>query len=143
MRKTIEITGIIADKFDMTNFKVLLGAAGVSQITIKTLPQFDDWLANLPKKSIKGLEAECLDWIRAWGNGGGDASSEDCITEAIEQLKCNIPFKIARTVYNSVVDYSKSEFEAAGLTIEMINSCIKELMVELREKTSEYEEGNS
>jgi len=127
MRKSIEITGIIDESVNLENIKILLEAAGISESNISTISQYDDWLENLPKKSIKGLKDACLDWIRHWGNGGGDQSSEDCITDAIEQLECNIPAKLANAIYNSVVDYTKTEFGAAQLTIEMIDGCIEDL----------------
>ena len=130
MRKSIEINGIIADDFDIKNFIILLEKAGLSEINIKTLPQYDDWLENLPKKSISGLNDECQQWIRYWCNGGGDESSEICITDALENIKSNVPAKLADAIYNSVAGYSKSEYEAAGLTIEMVDACIKELNAE-------------
>ena len=65
-----------------------------------------------------------------WCNGGGDESSEICITDALENIKSNVPAKLADAIYNSVAGYSKSEYEAASLTIEMIDACIKELNAE-------------
>jgi len=127
MRKNIEITGIIDESVNLENIKMLLEAAGISENKVRTIPQYDDWLANLPKKSIKGLKDACFDWIRYWGSGGGDQSSEDCITDAIELLESDVPAKLANAIYNSVVDYTKTEFEAAQLTIEMIDGSMEEL----------------
>ena len=127
MRKSIEITGIIDESVNLENIKMLLEAAGISDGNIKTISQYDDWLANLSKKSIKGLKDACLDWIRYWGSGGGDQSSEDCITDTIEQLKSNVPAKLANAIYNSIVDYTKTEFDAAQLTIEMIDGSIEDI----------------
>ena len=127
MRKSIEITGIIDESVNLENIKMLLEAAGISECNIKIIPQYDDWLANLPKKSIKGLKDACFEWIRCWCSGGGDQSCEDCITDAIEQLKSNVPAKLADAIYNSVIDYTKTEFEAAQLTIEMIGGCIEDI----------------
>ena len=119
MRKNIEINGIIDGNFDIENFKILLEAAGVSKVKIKTHHQYNDWLETLPKEEILGLKSECLDWIRHWGNGGGDSSSQTLITDAIECLNSDVPVELADAVYTSVVDYTKSEFDAVSLTIEM------------------------
>ena len=127
MRKSIEITGIIDESVNLEHIKMLLEAAGISENKVRTIPQYDDWLVNLPKKSIKGLKDACLDWIRYWGSGGGDQSSEDCITDAIEQLESDVPAKLATAIYNSVVDYNKTPFEAAQLTIELIDGCIEDI----------------
>ena len=61
MRKSIEITGIIDESVNLENIKMLLEAAGISENNIRTIPQYDDWLANLSKKSIKGLKARQSD----------------------------------------------------------------------------------
>ena len=105
----------------------LLETAGISGSNIKTLPHYGDWLENLPNENIPGLNDACLDWIRHWCNGGGDESSKTLITDAIESLDSDIPAELAETAYNSVVDYSKTEFEAIGLTIDMINGCMEDL----------------
>jgi hypothetical protein len=127
MRKNIEITGVTDGDIDFETIIALLETTGVLGVKIKTGIHYYDWLENLPKKSVPGLKDACLDWIRGWGNGGGDQSSEDCITDAIEVLNSDIPFKLADAVYNSVVDYSKTEFEASGLTVEMIDGCMEDL----------------
>ena len=129
MRKNIEITGIIADSIDIEKIKMLMEAAGIAEINVRTIPQYDDWLSNLPIKTIPGLSGACLEWIRHWGNGGGDLSSETCITDAIKTLESDIPAELADAIYNRVAGYSKSDFDAAGLTIEMIDGCIKELEI--------------
>ena len=127
MRKSIEITGIIDENVNLEHIEMLLEAAGISESNIRTIPQYDEWLANLSKKRIPGLKDACLDWIHHWGSGGGDQSSEDCITDAIEQLNSNVPANLANAIYNSVVDYTKTEFGAAQLTIEMIDGCIEDI----------------
>ena len=127
MRKNIEITGIIAGDTDIERIIALLETAGISEGNIKTIPHYYDWLENLPKENIPGFKSACLDWIRYWGSGGGDQSSEDCITDAIEELDSDIPVELANAAYNSVIDYSKTEFEAGGLTIDMIDGCMEDL----------------
>ena len=125
MRKDIEITGIIAENCKVENLKTLLESAGVSQVIIKSIPQYDDWLENLPKENIPGLSDECLDWIRHWCNGGGDESSKTLITDAIKNLNSDMPSELADAIFNSVTDYSKTEYEAKSLTITIIEQGIE------------------
>jgi len=126
MRETIEITGII-DGVKTGYIKKLLENAGVSLVKIKTQPYYYDWIETLPKESMPGLAEQCIDWIHSWGNGGGDYSSETCITDAIRALKSDVPASLADAIYSSVVDYSKSDFEAMGLTMELINGSIDDI----------------
>ena len=127
MRNNIEITGIIAADAAIETIQALLETAGVTKIGIITHPYYYDWLENLPKERIPGLGNACLDWIRHWCSGDGDQSSETCIIDAIETLGSDVPVELAEAVYDSVTDYSKSKFEAAGLTIEMVDGCIEDL----------------
>ena len=62
------------------------------------------------------------------------------ITDAIRDLKSDVPAELAIAIYCSVAGYSKSEFEATGLTIEMLEECIEEVMAEIREKEINAEE---
>jgi hypothetical protein len=126
MRKSIEITGIIADNADTKKLKAQLESLGISNIIIKTLPQYDDWLSSLPSESVPGLKDACLAWIRYWGIGGGDSSTETCIADAITALKSDKPKELADAIYKSIADYTKTPFEAAGLTMELLNNCIDE-----------------
>jgi len=123
----INITGSVKNRIRLMIIKVLLRIVGVKELLVETRPDFDEWVKTLPKDSIPFLGASCLDWIRFWGNGGGDFSSESCIASAIKELESDIPAELAEAIYNSVVDYSKSPFEAIGLTMEIINGCIEEL----------------
>lgn len=129
MRTTVEITGVLASGLDVNTFKAVLEHIGVSKINIKNLPQFDEWRDSLPTESIPDLSDACLDWIHSWGNGGGDYSTETCITSAIRELKSDVPAELADAIFDSVLGYSKSEFDAIGLTVEMIDGSINELRV--------------
>ena len=143
MRKNIEITGIVADEIDFEKFKILLEAAGISKANIRINNHYDDWLESLPKEEILGLNSECLDWIRHWGNGGGDESSQILITDAIESFNSDDPVGLADAIYNSVVNYTKSEFDAVGLTIELIDNCLEECIAAFYEQIKNNEEDNS
>ena len=140
MRKSIEITGVITSDTQLEYILEKLEAIEVDDINYREYPQYDDWLAELPKDSIPGFADECRAWIHHWGNGGGDQSSEACITDAIRDLNSNVPSELANAIYNSVADYSKTNFDAAGLTIELIDGCIEELLAEARELELNNEE---
>ena len=81
--------------------------------------------------SIEGLADECAHWIRCWGSGGGDYSTEACITEAIRTEHSNCAPEIAVTIFESVANYSKSAFEASILTMEIVNESLRECGMEL------------
>ena len=136
MRKTIEITGTISKTENVGKIKTLLETAGISEMNISTIPYYEDWLESLPKENIPGLNDKCQEWIRYWCNGGGDESSETLITDALENLESDVPIELANAIYYSVSGYSKSEFEASCLTIEMINACIGELIIGSEDKHS-------
>ena len=76
---------------------------------------------KLSKKPIPGLKEECQSWIHYWGNGGGDYSTEACITSALDELNSDIPTDISDTIYGSICGYSKSGFEASLLAMDIVN----------------------
>ena len=126
-KNIIQITGII-DGVNPETIKAVLKEAGVAgNMKIETLPNYDDWLESLPKEDLPGLREECINWIRCWCNGGGDYSSKNVITEALEEMTSDVPKKLAEAAYDSVIDYSKKEFEAIGLVMELINGSIEDL----------------
>ena len=127
MKTQIEITCVVDDEADVGTIIYLLDTAGVSDARLRSVTHYGDWKDGLPKEAVPGLSDECLEWIRYWGKGGGDYSSEICIRSAIEELMSDIPAELADAIHGSVTDYSKSGFEATGLTIQMINECIEEL----------------
>ncbi|MCL2578153.1 MAG: hypothetical protein FWE27_08925 [Defluviitaleaceae bacterium] len=134
MRIQVGITGVVTDAKTIDQIiKNKLAEIGMMEIVINTLPHFDDWLAGLSKLKLSGLSSACLDWVRNWGNGGGDQSSETCITDAINNCGSDIPAVLAEAIFNSVSGYSKSKFDAAGLTIEIIDGCIEECKATIRE----------
>ena len=127
MKQTIEITGVIDSVTDSALLKIMLTAAGMTDITVRSLPHYGEWLAGLPSASIVGLNEACREWIRHWGNGGGDSGSETCVSEALTESGSDVPAEIAESVYNSIAGYSKTEFDAAGLTMELVCGCMDEL----------------
>ena len=137
-KNAIEITGIL-DGADIEAIKALLENAGVSLLKIKTQPYYYDWIETLPKESMPGLAGQCVNWIHLWGNGGGDYSSETCITDAIRALNSDVPARLADAIYSSVVDYSKSDFEATGLTMDLINGSIDDLVSGVSTEDNDYE----
>jgi len=134
MRTQNEITFVTDDDVGIETVVYLLETAGIADIKVRSQQHFSDWLEELPKESLPGLSSACLDWIRSWGNGGGDQSSETCITDAIRDLKSDVPIELADAIRGSVADYSKSEFEAENLTMSMVTDCVAEIRDENKQR---------
>lgn len=99
---------------------------GFSQIVVEKLMNFDAYVESLPNTSIEGLTTRCDDWIRCWGIGGGDVSTETVLREACDRDKSNNPQILARALYEAIVDYTRTGFEASGFVSTIIKSCLKE-----------------
>lgn len=125
----IHITAVVYGKLNEDKIRELLQSADLSKIAIKTCSNFEEWLETLSDESCPGLADECVHWIRSWGNGGGDFSTENCITAGIYEDKSNVPKVLAEVIYNGVADYSKTPFEASCLTMLLMDECLKELGV--------------
>lgn len=97
--------------------------------------KYENWRKKLSKEPIPGLKEECQSWIHYWGNGGGDYSTEACITSALDELNSDIPTDISDTIYGSICGYSKSGFEASLLAMDIVNESILELEITKQEDT--------
>jgi hypothetical protein len=131
MRTQNEITFVTDDDVSIGTIVYLLETMGVGDIKFRIQPNYDDWLESLPKGSIPELSDTCLGWIRHWGNGGGDQSSETCIKDAINEAGTNVPAELANAALHSVSGYCKSAFEAENLIMSMIDGCIVDLRDEI------------
>lgn len=107
------------------DIKSALAALGMTDIVVKEHETFENYLATLSDKPVKGLADEVSNWFRSWGNGGGDYSTETCARNA-----CNsdIPRELADNIYGEIADYSKTAFEA----LELIQDAISESLDELK-----------
>lgn len=130
---TMRITGLVKDQEQADRIIQMLADAEMERIEADTCPNFEAWLDELPEEPMKGLADCCLDYIRHWGNGGGDYSTEECIKAAITELGSDSPQELADAIFHSVVDYSKSPFEASCLTIDLVEDSMQECKYEPRE----------
>ena len=84
------------------------------------------WLQKLPDAPVAGLADRCWSWIRSWGNGGGDLSTEQCVQAAIEMLKSDSPRALAEAIFDNTANYSKTEFEASCLVMLLMDESLQE-----------------
>lgn len=130
----LNIAGLVEDQEAANRIIQMLMDADMEHIQADTCPNFEVWLDDLPEEPMKGLADCCLDYIRHWGNGGGDYSTEECIRAAITELGSDSPQELADAIFHSVVDYSKSPFEASCLTIDLVEDSISECECALRKE---------
>ncbi len=119
------ITAIGAE-LDDDKIKSALGALGLSEIVVEKLLNFDAYVESLPNNPIEDFTQKCDNWIRCWGNGGGDLSTETDLREACEADKSNNPRVLARALYESIVNYTRTSFEASSMVATIINECLNE-----------------
>ena len=110
----------IGERLDDDKIKSALEALGLSEILV------DAYVDSLPNDPIENFTQRCDDWIRCWGNGGGDLSTETVLREACKVDKSNNPRVLARALYESIVDYTKTSFDAASMVSTVINECLNE-----------------
>ena len=128
MNKTVlmAITGLVEDQKAAERIIQMLMDADMERIEANTCPNFEVWLEALPEEPMEGLADACWSWIHSWGNGGGDYSTEACIESVITELRSNSPRALADAIFHSVVDYSKSPFEASCLTRDLVEEAMRE-----------------
>ena len=129
----IMITGKTNDPSVVEKLKTMLKEANIEDVLLQTCPNFDEWMKTLPDEPIPGLVNECWSWIRHWGNGGGDYSTETQIQEAITELGSDVPKELADAMYCSVAEYSKSPFEASALVMDILTECLADCQVKIEE----------
>lgn len=130
----MNITGFVKDKDAAERIEAMLKSADMKEILTNTCPRFEDWMNGLPVEPIKGLADECWQWIRYWGNGGGDYSTEECIQGAITDAGTDSPRTLAEAMYNSIADYSKTPFEASVLVMQIVDESMAEVSYEGKEE---------
>ena len=89
--------------------------------------EYERWLNALPTDTISGMHDACESWIRSWGNGGGDYSTETCIREGLNENKTDSPKEIAEVMFNSISGYCMSPFESSTLIMTMMDDCMLEI----------------
>ena len=122
-RTMIYLTAYANDPSVIERLTSLLEDANLESILIQTCPDFHEWMETLPTEPIPELGNTCRDWIRHWGSGGGDCSTEDQIKAAIDELDpedSDVPRELADAMYCNIAEYSKTPFEASQLVMELI-----------------------
>jgi len=134
-RTMINLTAYTNEPFVAEKFTAMLESANFEDILIKTCPDFNEWINRLPTEPIIGLGEACREWIRYWGIGGGDCSTEDQIKSAIGSLAPNddVPKRLADAMYSNIANYSKTAFEASVLIMDIITDCLAECESESKE----------
>lgn len=126
----LNIVGLVDNQAAADRILKLLEEADMQKINSSVCLSYDAWVAELPTTPCAGLADACRDWIKYWGSGGGDYSTECAITEAIKGMPKNakdIPAEIAKSIYESVCDFSKTPFEASVLTMDMVIESLAEV----------------
>lgn len=123
------ITGV--GNLDTEQISAFLREAELKDVQLNESLSFAAFLHTLPSSVIPGLADELSNWIRHWGNGGGDCSTETCIRDVCESAdKSATARELAQLVYDSVAEYSKSAQEANALVQEMFAESIGSLVME-------------
>ncbi len=116
----------IGTELDETTIKSALEALGLSEVLVEKLLNFDAYVESLPNNPVEDFTLKCDDWIRCWGNGGGDLSTETVLRDACKADKSNNPRVLARALYEAIADYTKRSFEASSMVATIINECLNE-----------------
>ncbi len=103
-----------------------LSAAGLSEIQVEKLLNFDAFVEDLPNNAIEGFTERCDDQIRYWISGGGDNSTGDALRNVCANDKSNNPQVLARALYDSIAGFTRKGFEASGLVSNFILECFNE-----------------
>lgn len=103
-----------------------LEAAGLAEIQVEKLLNFDVFVGHLPDRALDGFTERCDDWIRCWVNGGGDNSTGNALRGVCENDKSNNPHILAKALYDSIVGFTRKSFEASALVSTVIMECLNE-----------------
>lgn len=122
----LQILGFVSDETQAQKIKEMLENADMKELESRTCPKFDEWLEELPDQPLEEMRDRCRYWIRSWGNGGGNYSTENCIVEAISESGSDIPRELAQAIYDSIVDYCLPSFDASCLVITLVQEVLDE-----------------
>lgn len=123
---TYSITGI--GSLDLNELALKLRELGLHQFSYHESPSIEAYLHSLPDAHIPGLADKADDWIRCWGSGGGDLSTETRLRDAIDECPKDITAKgLAEAMYDSIAEDYKTRFESAVLVRDALSEAMKEL----------------
>lgn len=103
-----------------------LQKAGLSEVRVEKLLNFDAFVDGLPNNAIDGFTERCDDQIRYWLIGGGDNSTGEALRNVCANDKSNNPQVLARALYDSIAGFTRKGFEASGLVSNFILECLNE-----------------
>lgn len=115
-------------KISEQEIKEALEKIGLEDVKVECLLNFDEYVESLPDEVVPGLADACLDWIRCYGIGGGDYSTESCMRDGCEECESDNPRVIAKAMYGKICGYCKTSFQSAA----MVHDCLSEAMTEIK-----------
>ena len=116
----------IGDNIGSEEIVKALEAAGLAEIQVEKLLNFDVFIEQLPDRTLDGFTERCDDWIRCWVNGGGDNSTGNVLRGVCEDDKSNNPHVLAKALYDSIVGFTRKSFEASALVSTVVMECLNE-----------------
>jgi len=116
----------IGDKMADEKIIDVLQKAGLSEVRVEKLLNFDAFVDGLPNNAIDGFTERCDDQIRYWLIGGGDNSTGEALRNVCANDKSNNPQVLARALYESIAGFTRKGFEASGLVSNFILECLNE-----------------
>ena len=122
----MQILGFVADEAQAQKIKEMLENTDMQELQSRTCPKFEEWLEELPDRPMEEMRERCRHWIRCWGNGGGNYSTENSAVTAISESDSDIPRELARAIYDSIVDYCLPPFDASCLVMLLIQEVLDE-----------------
>ncbi len=127
MNKQFDYTiSAVGGEIDEEAIIKLLNSTGLSEIQVERLLNFDAMVSELPNSEVEGFNAACLDYIRYFGMGGGDASTEENMRIACEDTGGDNPQVLARAMYERIAGHCKTAFVAG----KIVYNCVKEALGE-------------
>lgn len=108
-----------------------LNVSQIKKENINIVESIESFMERYKGICVKGIITECKDWIHAWGNGGGDTSTEECIKNELDELdeNCNIDL-ITDKCYDVIVNYTHDEFESADIVKSMLKDSLENAILE-------------
>lgn len=123
---TYSITGV--GSLDLNELALKLRELGLKEFAYHESISIDAYLYSLPDVHIPQLAEKTGYWVRAWGNGGGDYSTECRLRETIDECSADVTAReLARVMYNSIADDYKTAYQAVTLVCDAINETLEEL----------------
>lgn len=123
---TYSITG--NGSLDLNELALKLRELGLNRYSYQESLSIEAYLYSLPDDYVPGLSDAVDNWIRCWGNGGGDYSTECRLRETITECPEEITVKeLAEKLYDSIAEDYKTRFQSVTLIHDAISEAMKEL----------------